>query len=54
MQGEMLALTFKHLKESNMKYKDHWCRAMSMSVALFFHAFIPSLFPMYASDKMKK
>jgi len=50
----MLALTFKHLKESDMKYKDHWCRAMSMSIALFCHAFIPSLFPTYASDKMKK
>ena len=42
----------KHLKESQMNYYSHWTRAMSMSVALFFHAFIPNLFPTYASDKM--
>jgi|GEM_PF-403064 hypothetical protein len=42
----------KHLKENNMTYKSHWWRAMSMSLALFAHAWIPSLFPTYASDKM--
>jgi hypothetical protein len=42
----------KHLKENNTTYKDHWWRAMSMSVALFIHAWMPSLFPTYASDKM--
>jgi len=42
----------KHLRENNMTYKDHWWRAMSMSVALFIHAWVPSLFPTYASDKM--
>jgi hypothetical protein len=42
----------KHLKENNMTYKDHWWRAMSMSVALFIHAWVPSLLPTYASDKM--
>jgi len=47
-------LGFRHLKENNMTYKEHWWRAMSMSVALFFHAWIPPLFPTYASDKMKK
>ena len=44
--------TIKHLKENNMTYRTHWWRAMSMSVALFIHAWIPSLFPTYASDKM--
>ena len=43
----------KHLKESNMGYGEHFIRAMSMSIALFVHAFIPSLFETYASDKMK-
>ncbi|MGB0724874.1 MAG: hypothetical protein ACPGN7_05715 [Nitrosopumilus sp.] len=42
----------KHLKENNTTYKSHWWRAMSMSMALFIHAWIPSLFPTYASDKM--
>jgi len=44
--------TIKHLKENNTTYKDHWWRAMSMSMALFVHAWVPSLFPTYASDKM--
>ena len=42
----------KHLKENNTTYKSHWWRAMSMSAALFIHAWIPSMFPTYASDKM--
>jgi hypothetical protein len=46
--------TIKHLKENNTTYKAHWWRAMSMSVALFIHAWIPSLFPTYASDKMNQ
>ena len=46
--------TIKHLKENNTTYKAHWCRAMSMSIALFIHAWIPSLFPTYASDKMNQ
>ena len=44
--------TIKHIKENNTTYKAHWWRAMSMSVVLFIHAWIPSLFPTYASDKM--
>ena len=44
----------KHLAENNMTYRAHWWRAMSMSVALFIHAWIPSLFQTYASDKMKQ
>jgi hypothetical protein len=43
----------KHLEENNTTYKSHWWRAMSMSVALFIHAWMPSLLPTYASDKMK-
>jgi len=43
----------KHLKENNTTYSTHWWRAMSMSVTLFIHAWMPSLFPTYASDKMK-
>lgn len=46
--------TIKHIKENNTTYKAHWWRAMSMSVALFIHAWIPSLFPTYASDKMNQ
>ena len=46
--------TIKHLEENNMTYKDHWLRAMSMSIALFIHAWIPPLFQTYASDKMNQ
>ena len=45
-------LGFRHLKENNMTYKEHWWRAISMSVALFLHAWVPPLFPTYASDKI--
>jgi len=44
----------KHLNEANMTYPEHFKRAMSMSLALFIHAFIPNAFPTYASDKMRK
>jgi len=44
----------KHLKESNMSYTQHFVRAMSMSIALFVHAFVPNLFATYASDKMNE
>ena len=43
----------KHLKENNMTYPEHFKRAMSMSLALFIHAFIPNMFPTYASNKMR-
>ena len=46
--------TIKHLEENNTTYKAHWWRAMSMSLALFVHAWVPSLFPTYASDKMSQ
>ena len=44
----------KHLKENNTTYFKHFKRAMSMSLALFVHAFYPNAFPTYASDKMKQ
>jgi len=44
----------KHLKDNDMSYFQHWWRAMSMSVALFIHAFIPNLLESYASEKMKE
>ncbi len=44
----------KHLNENNTTYKSHWWRAISMSVALFIHAWVPSLFTTYASDKMNQ
>ena len=46
--------TIKHIQENNTTYKAHWWRAMSMSIALFIQAWIPSLFPTYASDKMNQ
>ena len=42
----------KHLKDNNMSYTQHWWRAMSMSVALFIHAWFPNVLSSYASDKM--
>ena len=42
----------KHLKDNKMSYTQHWWRAVSMSVALFIHAWIPNLLKTYASDKM--
>jgi hypothetical protein len=45
---------FKHLKGVCMGYKTHWWRAMSMSITLFIHAWIPDAFPTYASEKMKR
>uniref|UniRef100_A0AAT9JA79 ORF9 n=1 Tax=Nitrosopumilaceae spindle-shaped virus TaxID=3065433 RepID=A0AAT9JA79_9VIRU len=44
----------KHLKDTNMSYPQHFKRAMSMSLALFVHAFYPNAFPTYASDKMRE
>jgi hypothetical protein len=42
-----------HLKENNTSYFQHWKRAMSMSIALFIHAWIPDLLKTYASERMK-
>ena len=42
----------KHLKENNIGYFKHWCRAMKISLALFIHAFLPDVFSDYASKKI--
>jgi hypothetical protein len=43
----------KHLKDNKMSYFQHWYRAMTMSIALFIHAWLPNVLETYASDKMK-
>jgi len=47
-------LKMNHLKDSNTSYVSHWKRAMSMSVALFIHAWLPNVLSTYASDKMNE
>ena len=47
-------LIMKHLKDNNVSYISHWKRAMSMSVALFIHAWLPDVLETYASDKMNE
>tara|TARA_R100001443_G_scaffold3476_4_gene10914 strand:+ start:246 stop:389 length:144 start_codon:yes stop_codon:yes gene_type:complete len=42
----------KHLKEQQVGYLKHWCRAMKLSLALLIHAFIPDLFSDYASKEL--
>jgi len=43
----------KHLKDNEMSYFQHWRRSISMSIALFIHAWFPNVLESYASDKMK-
>jgi len=43
----------KHLKEVKMGYWEHWYDAIKMSLAMFIHAWIPSLYTTYVSDKLK-
>lgn len=42
-----------HWEENNMSYWEHWLEAIKMSLALFVHAWIPSLYTTYVSDKLK-
>jgi hypothetical protein len=49
-----IKLMFKHLKDNCMGYTSHWRRAMSMSVALFIHAWLPDVLETYASNKMNE
>jgi hypothetical protein len=42
-----------HLEKENTSYSRHWIRAMSCSIALFVHAWIPCLFKDYTSNKLK-
>jgi hypothetical protein len=49
-----IMLNFKHLKETNMSYFQHWKHAMSCSIALFIHAWFPCCLKDYASKKISK
>ena len=42
----------RHLKENKMTYWQHWLLAMSCSVALFIHAWLPFVLAYYASNKI--
>tara|TARA_Y100000389_G_scaffold111050_1_gene108118 strand:+ start:1999 stop:2472 length:474 start_codon:yes stop_codon:yes gene_type:complete len=44
----------KHLKDTGLTYFSHWREAMTYSLVLFIHAWIPNLYPTYVSDKLKK
>jgi hypothetical protein len=43
-----------HLKENGTTYWKHWRHAMSMSLALFIHAWFPNILTDYASKKMEE
>jgi len=43
-----------HLKDNNTTYLRHWAFAMRLSLALFIHAFIPSVLQTYVSDRVCK
>ncbi len=45
---------FKHLEEAKMGYWNHWTHAISCSIALFIHAWLPCFFKDYASKKLTK
>ena len=47
-------MNFKHLIDNTISYIIHWQRAMSMSMALFIHAWLPDVLETYASDKMNE
>ena len=47
-------LKIKHLKDKKVGYWEHWYIAMSCSLALFVHAWIPCLFEDYASKNINK
>jgi|TARA_R100000742_G_C4277702_1_gene99804 hypothetical protein len=42
----------RHLKENKMTYWQHWWLAMSCSISLFIHAWIPFILENYASEKI--
>jgi len=44
----------EHLRDSGMSYWEHWAFAMRLSLALFIHAFIPSVLQTYVSDRICK
>ncbi len=45
---------FKHLKDTGFTYIGHWYEAMSCSLALFVHAWLPNFYSTYVSDKLKE
>ena len=42
------------MKHTDLSYTQHWFRAIKMSIALFIHAWIPSILEHYVSDKIKE
>ena len=44
----------EHLRDSGMSYLRHLAFALSLSLALFIHAFIPSVLKTYISDRICK
>lgn len=44
----------RHLDNNKVTYFTHWKKAISISIALFIHAFIPNYFETYASDQLNK
>jgi hypothetical protein len=43
-----------HLRDNNTSYLRHLAFALSLSLALFIHAFIPSVLQTYVSDRICK
>jgi len=52
--GRIKIMCFKHLINNKVSYITHWQRAMSMSMALFIHAWLPDVLETYASDRMNE
>jgi hypothetical protein len=42
----------RHLEENKMSYWQHWKVAISCSIALFIHAWIPFILEDYASNRI--
>ena len=45
---------FKHLKDTGFTYFSHWVEAMTYSLVLFIHAWLPDCYSTYVSDKIKE
>ena len=45
---------FKHLRETDSGYWEHWWRAIRISGALIVHAFLPDVLSDYASNELCK
>ena len=44
----------KHLKDTGLSYFSHWFEAMTYSLVLFIHAWLPDYYSTYVSDKIKE